>query len=40
MTQELTLSALAKAVGHRKPSPGLIHHSDSKNIPAFRSWVA
>lgn len=28
MTQELTLSALEKAIGHRKPAPGLIHHSD------------
>jgi len=28
MTQGLTLSALAKAIGHRKPAPVLIHHSD------------
>ncbi len=28
MTQGLALSALAKAIGHRKPAPGLIHHSD------------
>jgi transposase InsO family protein len=28
MTQGLTLSALSKALAHRKPSRGLIHHSD------------
>jgi putative transposase len=27
MTQELTLAALEKAIGHRKPAPGLVHHS-------------
>jgi putative transposase len=28
MTRGLTLSALAMTIGHRKPAPGLVHHSD------------
>jgi transposase InsO family protein len=28
MSQELTLTALAKAIGYQRPAPGLIHHAD------------
>ena len=28
ITRQLTLDALAAALGHRTPSPGLLHHSD------------
>ena len=28
MTQELAINALKRAIQHRRPAPGLIHHSD------------
>jgi putative transposase len=40
MTQELTGHALFRAAQNKRPEPGVIHHSDSKNIQARCSWVA
>jgi len=38
MTQGLTSRALWQAVRNKRPSPGLIHHSDSNNVSASCSW--
>jgi len=35
MPQELTLSALHMAITHRRPIPGLLHHSDRGSQPRF-----
>jgi putative transposase len=40
MPQELTLAALDMALKRRRPLPGLMHHSDSKNVQASCSWAA
>jgi len=36
---ELVLDALEMAIGQRRPD-GVIHHSDSKSVPASCSWAA
>lgn len=36
--RELALAALRKALAMRRPAAGLIHHSDSKSVPASYSW--
>ncbi len=40
MTQVLTRQALLRAIDHKRPPAGLIHHSDSKNVFARGSWAA
>ena len=40
MRAELTIAALIMAIQRRRPGPGLIHHSDSKSVPASCSWAA
>jgi transposase InsO family protein len=37
---ELTIAALIMAIQRRRPGAGLIHHSDSKSVPASCSWAA
>ena len=39
MRAELTIAALTMALQRRRPGPGLIHHSDSKSVPASCSWA-
>ena len=38
--RDLALAALRKALTMRRPATGLIHHSDSKSVPASCSWAA
>ncbi len=38
--RHLAIAALAMAYFRRRPARGLVHHSDSKNILASRSWAA
>jgi transposase InsO family protein len=38
--RDLALAALRKALAMRRPAAGLIHHSDSKSVPASCSWAA
>ena len=40
MRAELTIAALTMAIQRRRPGAGLIHHSDSKSVPASCSWAA
>jgi putative transposase len=41
LRSELCLDALVMALQrHRRPPPGLVHHSDSKCAPASCSWAA
>ena len=40
MRAELTIAALTMAIQRRRPRAGLIHHSDSKSVPASCSWAA
>ena len=40
MRAELTIAALTMAIQRRRPGAGLIHHSDSKSVPASGSWAA
>jgi transposase InsO family protein len=40
MRAELTIAALTMAIQRQKPPPGLIHHSDSKNVWASCSRAA
>jgi putative transposase len=40
MRAELTIAALTMAIQRQKPPPGLIHHSDSKNVSASCSRAA
>jgi putative transposase len=37
---EIALEALNMAIERQRPAPGLIHHSDSKSVPASCSWAA
>ena len=37
---EIALEALNMAIERQRPLPGLIHHSDSKSVPASCSWAA
>jgi putative transposase len=39
MTADLVLAALNMAIAQRRPAD-VIHHSDSKNVTASRSWAA
>ena len=36
MPQELTLAALRMAITNRRPSPGLLHHSDRGSQLRFK----
>jgi len=36
--QELASAALSMAIAHRRPSPGLIHHTDRGSIYSARSY--
>ena len=40
MTQELTTQALWRAVSHKRPAPGLIHHSDRGSQYCAHSYQA
>ncbi len=40
MTRELAMSALTMAAWRRRPEPGVVVHSDSKNVGARCSWAA
>ena len=40
MTRDLVIDALTLAIWRRRPAPGLIVHSDSKNVCARGSWAA
>ena len=37
---EIALQALTMAIMRQRLAPGLIHHSDSKSVPASCSWAA
>jgi hypothetical protein len=40
MHRHLALAALRNALTMRRPAAGLIHHSNSKSVPASCSWAA
>jgi len=40
ITKDLVMAALTMALFRRRPPPGLILHSDSKNVFARGSWAA
>ena len=40
MRAELTIAALTMAIQRQRPGARLIHHSDSKSVPASCSWAA
>src|SRR5215471_2616146 len=40
LDDELTLTALRRAVDRRSPSPGLVHHSDRGSQYASRDYIA
>jgi len=40
ITRQLTLAALAAALGQRTPQPGLLHHSDRGSQYASRDYQA
>ena len=40
ITKDLVINALGMAIWRRRPAPGLLVHSDSKNLSARGSWAA